>query len=176
MWYCCTHDAGPYKYKTLVCDNSRNACDIGMYTYQNAAVRSIPLADLRVGARSFVPTHPNKTDPATQAPINPSTPAVSMTQDVWCLNTSGVSRRQLPIAQEGRVTNNPQAKVKTSTKCWSSFVQEKGEQIRGYYEKNPREGSFGRPPLAEFGADAARSFADHTTGVSGTGGRSRWAQ
>ena len=31
---------------------------------------------------------------------------------------------------------------------------------------------FGRPPLAEFGADAARSFADHTTGVMPR--RCRW--
>ena len=30
-------------------------------------------------------------------------------------------------------------------------------------------GSFRRPPLAQFGADAARYFGDHTTGVSGTG-------
>ena len=42
------------------------------------------------------------------------------------------------------------------------FVHEKGERIRGYQKKN-REGSFGCPPLAEFGADAARSFADQTT-------------
>ena len=32
---------------------------------------------------------------------------------------------------------------------------------------SPEEGSFRRPPLAEFGADAARSFADRTTGVGG---------
>ena len=35
------------------------------------------------------------------------------------------------------------------------------------------EENFRRLPLAEFGADAARSFADHTTVVSGTGVRSR---
>ena len=32
---------------------------------------------------------------------------------------------------------------------------------------------FDGPPLAEFGADAARSFADETTGVGGRGGSSR---
>ena len=30
------------------------------------------------------------------------------------------------------------------------------------------QGSFRRPPLAEFGAGAARSFAEHTTCVAGT--------
>ena len=29
-------------------------------------------------------------------------------------------------------------------------------------------GNFRRPSLAEFGADEARSFTDHTTGVGGT--------
>ena len=54
--------------------------------------------------------------------------------------------------------------------------------MRGYKGKKIAENSgvpqsFRRPPLAEIGADAARSFADHTTGVGGTGVRSwrcRW--
>ena len=37
-------------------------------------------------------------------------------------------------------------------------------------------GVFGCPPLAEFGSDAARSFADETMGVGGTGVRSRRAR
>ena len=46
--------------------------------------------------------------------------------------------------------------------------------MRGYKGKKIAENSgvpqsFRRPPLAEIGADAARSFADHTTGVGGTG-------
>ena len=58
-----------------------------------------------------------------------------------------------------------------------TYIGRKGEQMRGYKQENPREGSFRRPPLAEIGADAARSFADHTTGVGGTGEmprRCRW--
>ena len=50
------------------------------------------------------------------------------------------------------------------------FVRrKKGGANTGIQTKNPREGSFRCPPLAEFGADAARSFADHTMGVGGTG-------
>ena len=54
----------------------------------------------------------------------------------------------------------------TSTGNWSSYVgrgDKNGDTkktIGGKFERN-----FRRPPLAEFGADAARSFADHTTGV-----------
>ena len=47
-----------------------------------------------------------------------------------------------------------------------------GERIRRYKEKHPREGFFGPTPLAEFGADAARSFADRTTSVKSR--RARW--
>ena len=35
-----------------------------------------------------------------------------------------------------------------------------------------RQGFFGLPPLAEFSADSARSFADLTTGLNGTGAKS----
>ena len=56
---------------------------------------------------------------------------------------------------------------------WSWYVEKKGKQIRGYKQKNPGEGSFRRRPLAEFGADVARSFADETTGVRGTDVRPR---
>ena len=53
----------------------------------------------------------------------------------------------------------------------------KGVKTMGIQTNNPREDSFRRPPLAEFGVDAARSFSDHTTGVGGTGvmpRRCRW--
>ena len=57
------------------------------------------------------------------------------------------------------------------------FVRrKKGGANTGIQTKNPREGSFRCPPLAEFGADAARSFADQTTGVGSTGVRSRRAR
>ena len=57
------------------------------------------------------------------------------------------------------------------------YIEKKAEY--GYADKKMRgkvRGKFRRPPLAEFGADAARSFADHTTGVGGTGVTSRRAR
>ena len=55
------------------------------------------------------------------------------------------------------------------------FVQNKSEKkktgIQKKKKKNPREGSFRRPPLAVFGVDGARSLADDTTAVRGTGVR-----
>ena len=77
------------------------------------------------------------------------------------------------------MTNEPQAKVsnvKTSTNNWISYVKKWGNEYRDTKKKNPREGSFGRPPRDEFGADAARSFADQTMGVGGTSVRSRRAR
>ena len=43
----------------------------------------------------------------------------------------------------------------------------------GKQTNNTGEDSFLRSPLAEFGADAVRPFANHTTGVRGTGVRPR---
>ena len=45
--------------------------------------------------------------------------------------------------------------------------------MRVYNNPPPREGSFRRPPLAEFGVDGACSFANYTMGVRGTAVRSR---
>ena len=53
------------------------------------------------------------------------------------------------------------------------FVEKKGDQIRRCKPNTPGEGSFRRPPVAEFGTDTARSFADHIDGVRGTGVRPR---
>ena len=52
-----------------------------------------------------------------------------------------------------------------------------GGHIRGCKDKKSRKNrgklrNVRRPPLAKFGADAVRAFADHTTGVGGTGVRS----
>ena len=68
------------------------------------------------------------------------------------------------------MTNNPQAKLQATLEL---YIETKGEQIRGYKEKKMGGKSgetFDPPPLAEFVADAARSFADDTTGVGGGGG------
>ena len=49
------------------------------------------------------------------------------------------------------------------------YIAIKGNMYKGT-KKPIREkfrGNFRRPPLAEFGADAARSFADHTAGEGG---------
>ena len=67
------------------------------------------------------------------------------------------------------MTNNPQAKLQATLEL---YIETKGEQIRGYKEKKMGKSgeTFDPPPLAEFVADAARSFADDTTGVGGRGG------
>ena len=73
-------------------------------------------------------------------------------------------------------------KTSINTNNWSSYVGRKGEQMRGYKQRTKKKhrgkfgGNFRRPPLVEFGADAARYFADHTTGVGGTGVRLRRAR
>ena len=70
----------------------------------------------------------------------------------------------------------------TSTNNWNSYVGRKGERIRGYKQntKEKHRGefgeNFGRPPLAQFGADAARYFADRTMDMGGTGVRLRPAR
>ena len=56
---------------------------------------------------------------------------------------------------------------------WSSYVEKKGQQTPGYKQTIPGRAPFGALLLAEFGADAALSFADHITGVRGTGVRPR---
>ena len=57
-------------------------------------------------------------------------------------------------------------------------VAKKGERMRGYKKKKSGEvrGKLSTPPpLAAFGADAARSFADDATGEGGSGVRSRYS-
>ena len=82
----------------------------------------------------------------------------------------------VPVSSVARLAwRKPCRWTKTSSDDWSPYVGRKGEQIRRYKEKKAGkfDGNFRRPPLAEFGADAARSFDDRTTGVGGTGKRSR---
>ena len=61
-------------------------------------------------------------------------------------------------------------KTETSTNI-GVVHRKKGNEYGGTKKKNRGKigGNFRRPLLAKFGANAARSFADHTRGVGGTG-------
>ena len=51
--------------------------------------------------------------------------------------------RRLPVVKQA-------VRIDENLNHWSSYVEKKGEHILGYKQKHPGEGSFLRPPLAEF--------------------------
>ena len=115
---------------------------------QNSVVRQFPLAELEVGAQSFTPTHLHSLN--QNRPTHPPCPWLKM------FGVRG-SRRK----------SHKQPASKTST----NIHRTKGITNRGTTMKirGKLGGKCRRPPLAEFGANAARSAAGHTTGEGGTG-------
>ena len=73
---------------------------------------------------------------------------------------SKLSPLSVPVSPVARgAWSEPYRCIKTSTNNWSSYEGRNGTST-GIQTKNPREGSFRRPPHAEVGADAARSRAE----------------
>ena len=75
-------------------------------------------------------------------------------------------RRCLPFAKQALPLS-----LNRNVAYWSSSKE--GEQVRGYKRKHLGKDPFRFPPIADFGADTARYFDDHTMGVHGTHVRPR---